>query len=135
MNKVFLYGRVGQDPKIRTFDTGNKVANFSLATNEGYYDKSKNWIDKTEWHNIVAGGRLAERVESKVVKGAELLVEGKIATRSYDKDGQTIYITEIIALSIKIVGGSKQGSSQPSSPFGQDQVESNFPEDDGDLPF
>ena len=45
MNKVILYGRVGQDPKVRTFDTGNKVANFSLATNEGYYDKSKNWVD------------------------------------------------------------------------------------------
>lgn len=135
MNKVFLYGRVGQDPKLRTFDSGNKVANFSLATNDGYYDKSGNWVDKTEWHNIVAGGRLADRVEQKVAKGSELLVEGKIATRSYEKDGQTIYITEIIALSIKVVGGTKQGSSQPSSPFGQDQVDSAMPEDDGDLPF
>ena len=111
MNKVFLKGNVGQDPKITTFQDGGKVAQFTLATTErGFKTKDgKDVPEQTTWHNIVVKRTgLAGICEQYVKKGSPLLVEGKIQTRSYqDNAGQTRYVTEIIVEEMELLGGKK----------------------------
>lgn len=100
LNKVILIGNVGREPDVRYFDSGNAVANFTLATNErGYRLANGTEIpERTEWHNIVAGRDRALFVERHVHKGSLVYVEGKIRTRSYDDaSGNKRYITEIYA--------------------------------------
>ena len=98
VNKVILIGNVGQDPRVKYFDTGSAVATFPLATTDrGYTLQNGTQIpERTEWHNIVASNRLAEIVDKYVHKGDKLYLEGKIRTRSYsDQSGAMRYITEI----------------------------------------
>ena len=96
-NKVQLIGRLGQDPEIRTFDDGKKVANFSLATDDSYKDKNGQKVERTYWHNVVVWGGLVKVVESYVQKGQEIAIEGKLTNRSWeDKDGNKRYTTEIV---------------------------------------
>ncbi|MBA3985509.1 MAG: single-stranded DNA-binding protein [Flavobacteriales bacterium] len=96
-NKVQLIGRLGQDPEIINFADGNKMAKFSLATDDSYKDKDGNKVERTDWHNIVIKGGLVKVVESYVNKGQEIAVEGKLTTRSWeDKEGKKYYITEVV---------------------------------------
>lgn len=105
MNKVILIGFLGGNPNIRRFDTGSVVATFTIATNERYKDKDGTIKEKTEWHNIVAWKGLAEIAEKFLKKGQQVVVLGKITTRSYqDQQQNTRYITEIVADEIKIIG-------------------------------
>jgi single-strand DNA-binding protein len=100
LNKVILIGNVGKDPDVRYFDSGNAIANFTLATSErGYKLANGTEIpERTEWHNIVASRDRAQFVEKYVKKGSLMYIEGKIRTRNYDdKDGIKRYITEISA--------------------------------------
>ena len=96
-NKVQLIGRLGQDPEITTFPDGNKIAKFSMATDDSYKDKNGQKIERAYWHNIVVRGGLVKVVESYVQKGQEIAVEGKLTNRSWeDKDGVKRYMTEIV---------------------------------------
>ncbi|GAA4895453.1 single-stranded DNA-binding protein [Flaviramulus aquimarinus] len=96
-NKVQLIGRLGQDPEIINFTDGNKMAKFSLATDDSYKDKSGNKIERAYWHNIVVKGGLVNVVENYIEKGKEIAIEGKLTNRSYDdKDGNKRYITEVV---------------------------------------
>jgi single-strand DNA-binding protein len=97
LNKVILVGRVGRDPEITHIPSLEKdVAKFGLATNEGYMDQNKQWKDITEWHNIVAWGWNAKKVERSLHKGSLVLIEGKLKTRKWqDKNGQERRTTEI----------------------------------------
>ena len=115
VNKVILLGNVGKDAEIKSLPSGAVVANFSLATTERYKDKSGEWQDRTEWHNLVAYQRTAEIIRDYTEKGSKLYVEGKLSTRSWeDKDSRkTIYRTEIVALDIGLLS-SKNGGSQGS---------------------
>ena len=99
VNKVILVGNLGKDPEIKYTPSGTAVAKFSLATNEGYKDKSGQWQDRTEWHNIVAWQRLAEIVGEYVKKGSKVYIEGRLQTSSWDdkETGQKKYKTEIVA--------------------------------------
>ena len=117
VNKVILVGNVGADPDVRTFDDGNKLATLSIATSESWTDKKTNEKkEKTEWHNIVFRGGLAGVVESYVKKGSQIYVEGKIQTRSYEKDGVTRYVTEVVAQQMNMLGSKNGGgSSAPAS--------------------
>lgn len=95
-NRVQLIGNLGVDPEFKKFDNGKKIAKFSLATSQTYYDNGGEKTTDTQWHNIVAWGTTAEKVEKYLKKGSSVLVEGKIIYRSYDdKNGQKKYITEI----------------------------------------
>ena len=95
-NSVHLIGRPGADPEIRVFGDNKKTAKFALATNDKYYNEKNELIEDTQWHNIVAKGRIAETVEKIVKKGRLLALEGKLRTRQYeDKDKNKRYITEI----------------------------------------
>jgi single-strand DNA-binding protein len=95
VNKVTLMGSTGKDPEVRFLPSGAIVASVSLATNERYKDKQGEWQDRAEWHQLVAYERLAEILRDYVKKGSKLYVEGRIQTRSWDKDGVAQYRTEI----------------------------------------
>lgn len=97
-NKVQLIGRLGQDPEIRTLESGKKVAHFNLATNESYRNAEGTKIDETTWHSIVAWNGLAELSSKFLGKGREVCIEGRISYRSYtDKNGVQRNVTEIVA--------------------------------------
>jgi len=111
LNKVQLIGRLGKDPEIRNTNAGS-VANFSMATSEKY-EKNGEKKETTYWHNIVAWNKTAEIIGKYVHKGDMLYVEGKITNRSYEKDGVTRYITEIVVFNIVLLGGGKKEEKQP----------------------
>ena len=116
VNKVILLGNVGQDPRVKYFDTGSAVATFPLATTDrGYTLANGTQIpERTEWHNIVASNRLAEIVDKYVHKGDKLYLEGKIRTRSYsDQSGAMRYITEIYVDNMEMLSpkGTNPGTS------------------------
>jgi len=95
-NRVQLIGRLGQEPEIITFKDGNKMAKFSLATDDSYKDKDGKKVERTYWHNVVVNGGLVKVVEGYVTKGQEIAVEGKLTNRTWeDKDGKKHYMTEI----------------------------------------
>ena len=103
LNKVLLIGNVGKDPEIKTFASGNKVAQITLATSERYKDRNGEQKEDTEWHSVQAFGKLADVVERFVHKGSLLYLDGKIRTRSYEADGRTMYRTEILADHIQML--------------------------------
>ncbi len=112
VNKVFLLGNVGKDPEIRSTAGGMTVASFSLATADRAKDAQGNWADKTEWHNIVCFQRTAEVVRDYVKKGSQILIEGKIQTRSWDDkaSGEKKYKTEILCNELTLLGGKGGGA-------------------------
>ncbi|MEM1319512.1 MAG: single-stranded DNA-binding protein [Bacteroidota bacterium] len=104
INKVILIGNLGRDPEVRHLESGAAVAKFSVATNENYKDRNGDWQTQTEWHDVVAWRSLAERAERDLKKGKLVFVEGKLTHRKYqDKDGNDRYITEVRALSIRLL--------------------------------
>ncbi len=104
-NKVQLIGNLGQNPEIKTLDGGKKLAKFSIATNESYRNASGEKVTETQWHNLVAWGRLAEIIEKYITKGSEVAVEGKLTYRTYsDKDGVKKYFTEIQVNELLMLG-------------------------------
>lgn len=117
VNKVILLGNLGQDPEIRTLESGVKVATVSIATNENYKDQAGEWQDRTEWHRVVLWRWNAEKAE-KLKKGDKVYVEGKLATRSWEQDGVKKFITEIIAndlqSTVKGDGNPNGGIPQPT---------------------
>ena len=118
MNKVFLKGNVGQDPKITTFQDGGKVAQFSLATTEkGFKTKDgKDVPEKTTWHNIVVKrSGLAGICEQYVKKGTPLLIEGKIDNRQYeDNEGVTRWISEIVVEEMELLPSGQKREQAPA---------------------
>ena len=96
-NKVQLIGHVGQEPEIKTIESGKKVAKFSLATNENYTNSKGEKVEQTEWHRLTAWGKTAEIIEKYVTKGKEIAIEGKLTHRSYDdKNGEKRYVTDVV---------------------------------------
>ena len=113
VNKVILVGFVGKNPEQRVFGNGESVTSFSLATSEKYKDKSGEWKDQTEWHNISCFGKLSEIANTYVTKGTQVYVEGKIKTNKYtDKVGVEKYSTNIVVSSLQLLG-SKEVKSPP----------------------
>lgn len=117
MNKAILLGFVGKDPEHKQL-ANSEVCTFSLATSRKVKDE-----EKTEWHSIVVWGKLAEICSKYVSKGSQLLIEGEIQTRSWEKDGKTNYKTEIVAREVKFIG----------KPVGPKEEQEQFNPDD--LPF
>lgn len=98
INKVLLIGNLGRDPEVRHLESGVSVARFSVATNESYQDKNKEWQTVTEWHDVVVWRGLAERAERQLHKGSLVYVEGKLTHRKWqDKEGNDRYTTEVVA--------------------------------------
>lgn len=121
INKVILVGHVGRDPEVRYVERGLAVASFPLATSErGYTLPNGTQVpERTEWHNIVAWRGLAELAEKYIRKGSQLYVEGKLQTRTWERDGIRRSVTEIVAADIQLLGRP----ANPSAPEGGDEAQ------------
>jgi len=107
-NSVRLMGNLGMNPEIRTTPNNKKVANFSLATNESWRDNDGNTVKETQWHRVVAWGKLADLAEKHLHKGTQVVLEGTIANRQYqDAKGEKKNVTEIVATDFLTVGAKK----------------------------
>lgn len=142
VNKVILIGRLGKDPDMRYTPGGTPVANFSLATNSAQKDSDGKWSDKTEWHNIVVFGKLAEFAGEYLKKGKLAYIDGRLQTSSWeDQNGQKRYKTEVVANEIQMIGPRGE-SDLPASPIEAAEGDDDFPPDiptdpnkEDDLPF
>lgn len=136
LNKVMLIGHLGNDPESRQAG-GNTVCNFTVATSESYKDSKGETVERTEWHRIVVWGKLAEICKQYLAKGRQVYVEGKLQTRSWEKDGQKQYTTEIVASVMQMLGkGEGQGSSrtEPTTTATASKAPDSYQEKD-ELPF
>jgi single-strand DNA-binding protein len=133
VNKVILVGNVGRDPEIKSLPSGTRLATFSLATTDRR-SKDENGNPRTEWHNLVVWDKLADVVERYVTKGKQLYIEGQIRTRSYEKDGQKKFFTEIHVQQMEMLGGGG-GRSGDDSYSGGPSDGGGFPDDADDVPF
>jgi single-strand DNA-binding protein len=116
VNKVILVGRLGKDPEVRNLDNGVSVANFTMATSESYKDRTTGEKKEvTEWHNIVLWRGLAEVSQKYLHKGDLVYIEGKLRTRSWEKEGVTRYTTEIVADNMTMLGSRSGGGASSSS--------------------
>ena len=113
LNRVELIGFTGQDAEVRYTASGTPVANFSVATSEQWTDKAGKKNERTEWHRVVAWGKLAELCGQYMPKGRQVFVEGKLQTRKWeDKEGATRYATEIQATSVKFLGKAPEKAGE-----------------------
>jgi len=144
VNKAILIGRLGKDPELKYTQSGDPVANFSIATDESWKDRDGEKQQRTEWHNIVAWKKLAEICGQYLKKGQQVYIEGKIQTRKWeDKDGNTRYSTEVVANNLVMLGSKPDSESQPqrSSSKSEKSRSSRQPGDDDleitddDIPF
>ena len=153
INKVILVGRLGKDPEIRSTPGGTSVAKFSLATDEKFTDRAGEKQERTEWHNIVAWGKLGEICGQYLKKGKLVYIEGSIRTDSWDdkESGQKKYRTEIVANTMKMLdrrgdeGGGGGGGGYDRGSYGQSKSSSTSTgggrpasseiEDDEEVPF
>ncbi|MBN8675808.1 MAG: single-stranded DNA-binding protein [Chitinophagales bacterium] len=104
-NKVQLIGNLGNAPEVKTLESGKKMARFSVATSESYRNAKGEKVTETQWHSLVAWGKVAEIVEKYLTKGKEVAIEGKLISRSYnDKDGNKKYITEVQVSELLMLG-------------------------------
>ena len=148
INKVILIGNLGRDPETRYSQGGNPVTNFSIATSENWRDRqSGEQQERTEWHNVVCFGRLAEIAGEYLKKGSKVFIEGSLRTSSWEQDGQKRYRTEIMARDMQML--DSRGAGQGTSDFGQSATPSapaasqaepqpapaNFDNFDDDIPF
>jgi single-strand DNA-binding protein len=115
VNKVILIGNLGKDPEVRFTPSGAAVANFNIATNESWTDKSGQKQERTEWHRIVVWGKLAELCGEYLKKGRQCYVEGRLQTREWtDKEGKKNYTTEVVAQTVQFLGGGAgAGAGRP----------------------
>lgn len=117
-NSVRLIGHLGQDPKLVSNGENSSVVSFSLATNETYKDAQGNKATRTEWHNIVSFGRVANLIIQYCKRGEFIMLNGRLQTRQYtNKEGQQRYVTEIITEEILFLGGKKPEGSSSSEPM------------------
>ena len=137
LNKVILIGNLGRDPEVRYTQNGAAVANFTLATNEVWTDKSGERQEKTEWHRIVVWGKQAEIVKEYLSKGKQVYVEGSLQTRQWDdREGHKRTTTEIKANRVLMLGRPGSGEQRTSQPAESREIvaEDQTPPED-DIPF
>lgn len=126
MNKVILLGNLGDDSELRFTQGGQPVLNFRMATTESWADKDGDRKERTDWHSVVLWGKRGEALEKYLVKGCLVLVEGKLRTESYEKDGEKRYSTKVHADDIKLCGGGARDERR------DDDRDGRRPRDDRD---
>lgn len=133
LNKVMLIGRLGKDPEVRHTSGGNPVATFGLATSESWRDKSGEKQDRTEWHNVVVWGKLAEIAQKFLVRGAQVYVEGRLQTRDWtDREGQKRKTTEVIAEKMTMLERKRDSGGNPNYADADSDISYSG---DSDIPF
>ena len=145
LNKAMIYGNLTRDPEKRALPNGNAVCSFSVATNRSYNDKDGKKQEQTEYHNVVAFGKLADIMGQYLQKGRPVYIEGRLTTRSWDKDGQKQYRTEIVADNFQFGASAAGGGSPSSAPSSSSNSDDNsapampdYPEEEinpEDIPF
>jgi len=116
LNKVMLIGRLGADPQLKYTPSGRANVNFNLATNASWKDQDGNKQERTDWHRVVAWGKLAEVIGEWLKKGSLVYLEGRLQSRSYDDaNGVKKWVTEVIASDMEMLGGKGQGGGESSS--------------------
>ena len=144
VNRVTIVGNLGRDPELRTFPSGDQVANVTIATTDKWKDKQSGEMrEATEWHRVVFNGRLAEIVGQYLRKGSQVYVEGSLRTRKWtDQSGVEKYSTEIRADQMQMLGGRPEGAAPapaprpaPAPPPAQRSAGSGFDDMDDDIPF
>ena len=126
VNKTILLGRVGKTPEQKQLQSGNSLTTFPLATHEVWRDKSGEKKEDLQWHNVVVWGKQAENVAKYVNKGDLIYIEGKIQTDQYEKNGQKLYATKIVAKDVKFLTPKGGGSGQPQQQQAQ-RTQPQFP--------
>jgi single-strand DNA-binding protein len=136
VNKVILVGRLGADPEVKQLQGGATAARLSVATSENWLDKQGQKQERVEWHRVTAWNKLAEVAGKFLTKGRQVYIEGKIQTRSWEKDGQKHYATEIVANTIQFLGsapgqrdGAPNAGPEPTGDYG------GFGGDQEEIPF
>ena len=115
LNKVMLIGNLGKDPEVRFTASGAAVASFSIATSDRIKNKSGEWEDRTEWHNIVLWNKQAEVAKEYLTKGKTVYIEGRLQTRKWqDRDGKDRWTTEIVGDRMQMLSPKGEGGSRPS---------------------
>ncbi|RXK89436.1 single-stranded DNA-binding protein [Chlorobaculum sp. 24CR] len=129
LNKVMLIGHLGNDPERRETASGQSVVNFTLATSEGFKDSSGNFQERTEWHRIVAWGKLADICSQYLKKGRQVYIEGRLQTRSWEdnKTGEKKYTTEIVCSDMQMLGSKDSGGGMGDSSYSQERQQSSRP--------
>jgi single-strand DNA-binding protein len=134
LNKAMIIGNLGKDPEIRATPSGQSVATFSVATSEKFKNKSGELEERTEWHNIVLWGKLAEIAGQYLTKGKSVFIEGRIQTRKWEgKDGHDRYTTEIVGDKMQMLGG-KGDKASDFDRFNKNVDDSGF-DDIDNVPF
>lgn len=130
INKCIILGNLGQDPKIQNMPSGGAVTSISVATSESWKDKNTGQDEKrVEWHRIVFFNKLAEIAGQYLTKGSKVYIEGSLRTRTWDKDGEKRYTTEIVANEMQMLDSKGEGGSSANNSTQQ------TPEFDDDIPF
>lgn len=139
VNKVIVLGNLGQDPELKYSANGAAVTMLSIATSEVWKDSDGNKKERTEWHRVVLWRRLAEIAGEYLKKGSKVYLEGRLQTRSWEKDGQKRYTTEIVAETLTMLDGRSDSErpSEPPPPTDMDMPSSGSSSavDEDDLPF
>lgn len=135
INKVIIIGNLGQDPDMRYTPTGAAVCSISVATTESW-NKDGQKQEKTEWHRVVIWNKRAEVCAKYLFKGSKVYIEGKLQTRSFEKDGVKKYITEIIATDVQFLTKNESGNQERSAPSQPQSNDDYVPSGcDEDIPF
>jgi single-strand DNA-binding protein len=137
VNKVILVGNLGADPELKHTPSNRAVCNLRIATAETWKDKGGQKQEKTEWHRVTVWGDSAENCSKYLTKGRSVYVEGRLETRSYDKDGQKHYSTEVVAERVVFLGGggeARGNAREPDAKRGGNES-APPPADDSDIPF
>lgn len=143
LNKAMIYGNLTRDPEMKALPSGMNVTTFSIATNRVYNDRDGKRQESTDYHNVVVFGRQAETVNQYLKKGSGAYVEGRLQTRSWDKDGVKQYRTEIVADRVQFGPRNDGGGASASAPATSSQNDAppaapDYPEEDinpEDIPF
>jgi len=145
VNKVILVGNLGADPELKYTPSSRPLCNLRIATTEVYKDKSGQKQEKTEWHRVTVWGDQAENCNKYLAKGRSVYVEGRLQTRTYDKEGQKHYATDVVADRVVFLGGGggaggearRQGGGTPrdSGPTEESDSAPSLPASDDDIPF
>lgn len=113
-NKVSLIGRLGQKPSIQKVGNDYSITKFSIATKEDFKDKNGKWVENTQWHNVFAWGKTAERIVNLLDKGQELMIEGKLVNKSYEKGGEKRFHTDIEITDFLMLSSKNNNQSETS---------------------
>ena len=132
LNKAMIIGHLGRDPKETITSNGISIVNFSVATSESWTDKnSGEKQERTEWHRVVAFGKPAESINKYMKKGSQIYIEGRLQTRSWERDGQTHYTTEIVAQNFQFLGSRQDTTGNQTQ---QQQGTYNAPQQNQNQP-